>query len=147
MNYYLYTIAARFFFYTPGPQIFSRILGDGSPILDDWVLCRIRQKGNNSKNISEVDENPKNKLMDGQFATITQELPSAYMTTNINYDIMSRFRDFQLMASILVSQDLPTMVETCSPELLQVDNNGQVYDDGDVTFGGFDEAPNHGWIM
>ncbi|KAI3716537.1 hypothetical protein L1987_67479 [Smallanthus sonchifolius] len=114
--------------------------------LDDWVLCRVRQKGNNSKKIS-VDENDENKFIGGQFPSITHGLPSSYMTTVVNSDIMSRFKDFQLMASILVGHDLPTMLETCSPKQVQGDNSCQVYENrGDVTFGCCDEA-HHGWIM
>lgn len=103
------------------------------------MLCRVRQKGNNSKN-SDVDEN---KLMDDQLPTIAEELPSSYMTATINSDIMSRFKDFQLMAAILVSHDLPPMHETCSPKLLQDDSNDMIYEDG--TFG-FDEA-HQGWVI
>ncbi|KAI3823247.1 hypothetical protein L1987_04680 [Smallanthus sonchifolius] len=114
--------------------------------LDDWVLCRVRQKGNNSKNMS-VDEKEENTLIGGHFPTITHELPSSYMTTMANSDIMSRFKDFQLMASILVGHDLPTMLETCSPKLVQGDNTCQVYENrGEVSFGCFDEA-HHGWII
>ncbi|KAK1435155.1 hypothetical protein QVD17_00915 [Tagetes erecta] len=117
---------------------------NGTMRLDDWVLCRVRQKGNNSKNNSDVNEN---KLMDGQLPTIAQELPSSYMTTatTVNSDIMSRLRDFQLMAAILVSQDLPPMYEACSPKLLQDDSNGMVYEDD--TFGCFDEAHHQGWFV
>ncbi|XP_076884377.1 NAC transcription factor 29-like [Bidens hawaiensis] len=118
---------------------------NGSMRLDDWVLCRIRKKGNNSKNISQVDENPKNKLMDGQFTTISQEFPSSYMTTRGNSDIMSWFKEFQLIGSILAGHDLSSMLETCSPKLLQDDNNCRVYENRDVTFGCFDGA-HQGWI-
>ncbi|KAL8255595.1 hypothetical protein R6Q59_030662 [Mikania micrantha] len=111
--------------------------------LDDWVLCRVRQKGNNSKNMQV--ENPENKLMDEPFSTIACELPSSYMTTKADSDIMFGFKDFPLMAKLLAGHDLPTLLETCSPKLLQSDNNGLVHENGGVTFGYFDEGQ-HGWV-
>ncbi|KAK9072601.1 hypothetical protein SSX86_009036 [Deinandra increscens subsp. villosa] len=114
---------------------------NGSMRLDDWVLCRIRQKGNNSNNTS-IDENPKNKLIDVQIPTLP-ELPSSYMssymTTKASSHITSWFKDFQLTAAILAGHELPMVLEACSPKLLQGDN-GLVHDNGGITFGYFDEA-------
>ncbi|KVH90801.1 hypothetical protein Ccrd_007205 [Cynara cardunculus var. scolymus] len=62
---------------------------NGSMRLDDWVLCRIRQKGNMSKNKSEVEKNPKNKPTDGRLLTTLQELPSSYMVTKADMDLIS----------------------------------------------------------
>ncbi|KAL4591500.1 hypothetical protein LXL04_004468 [Taraxacum kok-saghyz] len=104
---------------------------NGSMRLDDWVLCRVRQKGNKSKNKSESEENPKTHLPN----ITSQELPSSYMITNANMDIIwdHRLKDFQLMGSILAGQDLPYIIETSSPKLLQGtinDSRGMVYENG-----------------
>lgn len=107
---------------------------NGSMRLDDWVLCRITQKGNNSKNKPQVEENPKNKVTQSQFPIIPQELPSSYMITKANMDIISdrRFKEFQLMASILAAQDLPSMMETCSPKLIQDASNSLLFKNGAI---------------
>ncbi|KAI3791427.1 hypothetical protein L2E82_05196 [Cichorium intybus] len=115
---------------------------NGSMRLDDWVLCRVRQKGNKSKNKSDAEENP--KILQLPIITTTaaaatpptQELPSSYMITNTNIDIISdpRFKDFQLMASILSGHDVPHLIQTSSPKLLQStktrDTNSQYYENG-----------------
>ncbi|XP_071731988.1 NAC domain-containing protein 2-like [Rutidosis leptorrhynchoides] len=100
---------------------------NGSMRLDDWVLCRIRQKGNNSNKKQGVEENKKHKFMDVQLPLIEQELPSSYMITKAKLDIISdhRVKEFQLMASILAGHDLPPMNETCSPKLFQEDTNNE----------------------
>ncbi|KAL7595755.1 hypothetical protein Lser_V15G29098 [Lactuca serriola] len=106
---------------------------NGSMRLDDWVLCRVRQKGNKSKNKSKAEENPKNQL-----PITTQELPSPYIVTNANLDIISdnMFKDFQFIsASILAGQDLPYIIETSSPKQLQgtkTDNYGLAFENGQL---------------
>ncbi|GKC69869.1 NAC transcription factor 56-like protein [Tanacetum coccineum] len=104
---------------------------NGSMRLDDWVLCRITQKGNNSKN-KQIEENPKNKVTQSQFPIIPPELPSSYMITKTNMDIISdrRFKEFQLMASILAAQDLPSMMETCSPKQIQDASSSLLFKNG-----------------
>lgn len=94
------------------------------------MLCQIRQKGNKSKNVSQILEKSKNKLSEVHFPTIAQELPSSYMVTQSNMDIISdrRFMESQMMALILAGQDLSPIKETCSPKLFQDDNNGLVYE-------------------
>ncbi|KAK1429130.1 hypothetical protein QVD17_11333 [Tagetes erecta] len=119
----------------------------GSMRLDDWVLCRVRQKGNNSKNITQAEEYAKNKLIYGRIPTIAQELPSPYMITNPNLDIVSnhRFKEIQLMASILAGHCIPPMTNTSSPKQLQGHTeyeNRTIYEEN-VTF---DEAQ-EGWIV
>ncbi|KAK9079082.1 hypothetical protein SSX86_000752 [Deinandra increscens subsp. villosa] len=91
--------------------------------LDNLLLCRIRQKGNSSKNISQVQEYSKNKLISGHIPTLAQELPSPYTITNQNMDILSnrRFKENQLMASILAGQGIPRLTKTSCPKLLQGD--------------------------
>ncbi|KAI3706393.1 hypothetical protein L6452_24102 [Arctium lappa] len=109
---------------------------NGSMRLDDWVLCRIRQKGNMSKNKSEVAGNLKNKPTGSHLLTTLQELPSSYMITKVDMDLVSdrRLKDFQLMASILAGQALPPMIESFSDGLFQGtktnNNNGLVYENG-----------------
>ncbi|CAI9776442.1 unnamed protein product [Fraxinus pennsylvanica] len=48
----------------------------GSMRLDDWVLCRIRQKGNKSKNEWEVQQNPSELL---EYLPRFEEFPSVYI--------------------------------------------------------------------
>lgn len=97
------------------------------------MLCRVRQKGNKSKNKSKAEENPKNQL-----PITTQELPSPYIVTNANLDIISdsMFKDFQFIsASILAGQDLPYIIETSSPKQLQgtkTDNYGLAFENGQL---------------
>ncbi|XP_071700080.1 NAC transcription factor 32-like [Rutidosis leptorrhynchoides] len=99
---------------------------NGSMRLDDWVLCRVRRKGNNSKKKQGVAEDLKNKFMDVQFPSIEQELPSSHIIKKANLDIFPeyRFKEIQVMASILSGHDLPPMKELCSPKLFQGDSNG-----------------------
>ncbi|KAF5773541.1 putative transcription factor NAM family [Helianthus annuus] len=115
--------------------------------LDDWVLCRIRQKGNNSKNISQVQEYSNNKSTHGQTPTMAQELHSPYMITNPRFDIVSnrRFNEIQLMASILVGQGIPSLTKTCSPKLLQRDNTSFEYENGAIYKENF--TFEQGWIV
>ncbi|KAI3822856.1 hypothetical protein L1987_10455 [Smallanthus sonchifolius] len=110
----------------PGPS--SRSFG--SMRLDDWVLCRIRQKGNKSNNISQVQEYSENKLICGHIPTIAQELPSPNTITNTIMDIVSnrRFKEIQLMASILAGQGIPPLTTPGSPKLLQGDNTVLEYE-------------------
>ncbi|KAI3688193.1 hypothetical protein L1987_81903 [Smallanthus sonchifolius] len=122
----------------------------GSMRLDDWVLCRIRQKGNKPNNISQVQEYSENKLICGHIPTIAQELPSPNTITNTIMDIVSnrRLKEIQLMASILAGQCIPRLTTTGSPKLLQGDKtvleyeNGAIYKEN-VTF---DEAQ-EGWTI
>ncbi|KAD4384260.1 hypothetical protein E3N88_24428 [Mikania micrantha] len=118
--------------------------------LDDWVLCRICQKDNNSKKISRVQHYPKNNLMYGHIPTIAKELPSPHMFTTPNLDIGSnrRFKEIQLMASILAGQGIPPLSKTGSPKLLQGDNSGLEYENQAVykEIITFDEAY-QGWII
>ncbi|CAI9770826.1 unnamed protein product [Fraxinus pennsylvanica] len=58
------------------PDTTSRPLrSKGSMRLDDWVLCRVRQKGNKSKNAWEVQHNS-GELM--EYLPRFEELPSVY---------------------------------------------------------------------
>lgn len=111
------------------------------------MLCRVRQKGNNSKNISHIQEYAKNKLMYGHIPTIAQELPSPHMITSQNLDIVSnrRFKEIQLMASILAGYGIPPVTDTSSPKLLQghTDYENRTTYKENVTF---DEAQ-EGWIV
>ncbi|GKC27258.1 NAC transcription factor 56-like protein [Tanacetum coccineum] len=64
---------------------------NGSMRLDDWVLCRITQKGNNSKNKPQVEENPKNKdasnsLLFKNGAINDENNPFIFNENNIRYE-------------------------------------------------------------
>ncbi|AES67449.1 putative transcription factor NAM family [Medicago truncatula] len=77
----------------------------GSMRLDDWVLCRVRNKGYSLKNLSENQENPSEP-------TIPLNLPRGEeRPTNVNLrsDIITdyQFKDYQIIASILVGGVIP----------------------------------------
>ncbi|CDP07135.1 unnamed protein product [Coffea canephora] len=78
----------------------------GSMRLDDWVLCRIRQKGTMSKNSWEVPQSPNTVMED---TPNLKELPPAYPANNAS-DICSTYflsKDCHLLAKLLATQDLP----------------------------------------
>ncbi|KAK1357388.1 NAC domain-containing protein [Heracleum sosnowskyi] len=84
----------------------------GSMRLDDWVLCRIRQKGNNSKNSWTVEDDynssPPTKFVRTNYMPKIEELPSVYPETNNTPYDNYLLQDCQiLMATMLSSQDLP----------------------------------------
>ncbi|KAA8544023.1 hypothetical protein F0562_021801 [Nyssa sinensis] len=91
--------------------------------LDDWVLCRVRQKGNMSNNMWEVQDSPSKELM--EYLPNIEELPSAH--TQPNKDIITDY---------LLYQALP-ITETISSASFQYGNNisncGSVYEAGSHT--------------
>lgn len=99
--------------------------------LDDWVLCRVRQKGNVSRNTFEVEESAKKELV--RYLTNAEEVHPTH--TNYNTDMITEClnKDCRLLASILAEQALPP-IETISRVNFQGINKGNsftlVYDDG-----------------
>ncbi|XP_061376674.1 NAC transcription factor 29-like [Gastrolobium bilobum] len=77
----------------------------GSMRLDDWVLCRVRHKGYSSKNLCENQENhcepnlPANIPRSEEYPTYINLRPD--MVTDYQY------RDYQIIASILVGGPIP----------------------------------------
>ncbi|XP_022875072.1 NAC transcription factor 29-like [Olea europaea var. sylvestris] len=75
----------------------------GSMRLDDWVLCRVRQKGNKSKNAWEVQQNSGELL---EYLPRIEEHPSVYID-----DGREMFADYflsngcHLLASLLTGHD------------------------------------------
>ncbi|XP_027173676.1 NAC domain-containing protein 2-like [Coffea eugenioides] len=106
----------------------------GSMRLDDWVLCRIRQKGNMSKNSWEVPHSPIKVTED---TPNLKELHSAYAAKNA-LDICSSYflsKDCHLLAKLLATQDLPrietnTRATSCSSNISQ--NCKTVYEHGTI---------------
>lgn len=97
--------------------------------LDDWVLCRIRQKGNMSKNAKEIEKNPSNVP---DYLPMINEIPS--VCTDVGPDkILDYFSssDYHRVASLLVGNELTTEFNPKIP--LQSNNNAK---------GNTDEAPN-----
>ncbi|KAL3530589.1 hypothetical protein ACH5RR_009911 [Cinchona calisaya] len=104
--------------------------------LDDWVLCRIRQKGNMSKNSWEVPHSP-TKVM-GDIPNVKEVLPSVY-TTNTTSDICSSYflsKDCHLLAKLLATQDFPSMetdsTRATSPSSNFGKNANTVYEHGSI---------------
>lgn len=97
--------------------------------LDDWVLCRVRQKGNVSKNINEVqdDQNkddiwylPKMEEARGTYTNYSNEL----ITDCFN-------KDRRFLASILAGQTLPPIdTISCLSNQRSDKDNSVVYEDG-----------------
>ncbi|EEF36048.1 NAC transcription factor 29 [Ricinus communis] len=77
----------------------------GSMRLDDWVLCRVRQKGSMSKNSSEVQDSHNKDLF--WYLPKMEEACRTY--TNYNTDMITEClnKDCRLLASILAGQTLP----------------------------------------
>ncbi|CAK9174397.1 unnamed protein product [Ilex paraguariensis] len=110
--------------------------------LDDWVLCRVRQKGNMSKNAWEVQYNttPSKQVGIGYLHQI-EELPSAYTDTTTTPDInLTDFnfpKDCTLLASLLAGQNvhpIQTVSATANSHnsFINATNNsgGSVYGNG-----------------
>ncbi|MED6184318.1 hypothetical protein PIB30_046338 [Stylosanthes scabra] len=103
----------------------------GSMRLDDWVLCRVRHKGYSSKNSCENQDNPCEPNM-------LPNLPrgdEGYPTTNMNFQVDMitdyQYKDYQILASILVGGHVPTTESL--PSLNLKGGNGpktSVHEDG-----------------
>ncbi|KAJ7980974.1 NAC domain-containing protein [Quillaja saponaria] len=79
----------------------------GSMRLDDWVLCRVRQKGYASKKpCDDQDSHPSREL-----ATYPPNIERHHRNTNYHVDMINDYlyKDYQLIASILAGQPLPTI--------------------------------------
>nr|QSD99853.1 NAC family transcription factor [Melilotus albus] len=73
----------------------------GSMRLDDWVLCRVRNKGYSLKNLSENQENPS----EPNIPLNLQRGEEQHQTnTNFRADMITdyQYKDYQIIASILV---------------------------------------------
>ncbi|KAK9279857.1 hypothetical protein L1049_013539 [Liquidambar formosana] len=93
----------------------------GSMRLDDWVLCRVRQKGNMSKNTCEGQDSPSTELV-SHLPTI--ESQPTYTNHNTGMFTDPLFKDcHQVIASILMYQDLPP-IKTVSSVSFQGSNEG-----------------------
>ncbi|PSR89980.1 NAC transcription factor [Actinidia chinensis var. chinensis] len=96
----------------------------GSMRLDDWVLCRVRQKGNMSKNTWEVRDSPcKNTI--GYFPKM-EELPSTQAYSNTNTMTDFGYEGRQILASLLAGQLIPP-IYNISSEIFQ-DKGSSLYD-------------------
>lgn len=79
--------------------------------LDDWVLCRIRQKGNKSKNEQEVQQNPSELL---EYLPRIENLPSVYIDDG--RDMIADYflsNGCHLIASLFNEHDQPNMEDWC----------------------------------
>ncbi|XP_028069678.1 NAC domain-containing protein 10-like [Camellia sinensis] len=103
----------------------------GSMRLDDWVLCRVRLKGNMSKNTWEARDSPEKELTG--YLPKVEELPSAHAYPNTNIIADYGHRGCQVLASILARQPLPN-IESISSGIFQTsddgNNGGSLYEIG-----------------
>ncbi|XVF04917.1 hypothetical protein REPUB_Repub05bG0126100 [Reevesia pubescens] len=103
----------------------------GSMRLDDWVLCRVRKKGNKSKNTIEVEDICSTELM--RCTPTIEELQPTFThgRTDIITDCLNQ--DCQVLALILAGQAL-SPIETNSTATFQGSNNNNcfisVYEEG-----------------
>ncbi|KAK6936031.1 NAC domain [Dillenia turbinata] len=92
----------------------------GSMRLDDWVLCRVRRKGNISNNKSKVHDCPSGEpigiLPKIQEQCLTYEAPK-FITEIWN-------KDCQTLARLLAGQALPPLVENIPSLSSQGSDNG-----------------------
>ncbi|CAL5365309.1 unnamed protein product [Camellia sinensis] len=99
--------------------------------LDDWVLCRVRLKGNMSKNTWEARDSPEKELTG--YLPKAEELPSAHAYPNTNIIADYGHRGCQVLASILARQPLPK-IESISSGIFQTsddgNNSGSLYEIG-----------------
>ncbi|KAA8550419.1 hypothetical protein F0562_002103 [Nyssa sinensis] len=98
----------------------------GSMRLDDWVLCRVRQKGNMSKNTWEAQDSPSKELVG--YLPKFEELPSTHTKPNANIitdNIL--YKDYRLLAYMLAGYSLPA-IETISSANFQRGNVGNSFD-------------------
>ncbi|KAI3450539.1 hypothetical protein Pfo_007204 [Paulownia fortunei] len=85
------------------PDTSRPLRSKGSMRLDDWVLCRIRQKGNMSKNAQEDDQNSCEFL---EYLPEIKELPS--VCTEDSRDMLADYllsTEYHLIASLLIGHD------------------------------------------
>ncbi|KAK6141944.1 hypothetical protein DH2020_024317 [Rehmannia glutinosa] len=85
------------------PDTSSPLRSKGSMRLDDWVLCRIRQKGNKSKN-AEEDDQSSSELLD--YLPKINALPSVFIEDS--RDMLADYllsSEHHLLASLLVGHD------------------------------------------
>lgn len=85
--------------------------------LDDWVLCRIRQKGNMSKNNAwDINPNsPNSKLIGGSADQHNSSSVNNYYTNNNSETICPNYflsQDCHLLASLLHTQAFPPTIST-----------------------------------
>ncbi|OMP09489.1 No apical meristem (NAM) protein [Corchorus olitorius] len=92
----------------------------GSMRLDDWVLCRVRKKGNISKNTLEVQDGCSTELM--RYSPTIEEVQPTFMyrRTDMISDCLNQ--DCQVLALVLAGQDLSPM-ETNSTATFQGSKN------------------------
>ncbi|KAK4408933.1 NAC transcription factor 56 [Sesamum angolense] len=85
------------------PDATRTLSSKGSMRLDDWVLCRLKQKGNTSKNAYEDDHNSDEFL---EYLPRIEELPSVY--TENSADMLENnmiSSEYHLIDSSLVGHD------------------------------------------
>ncbi|XP_020552291.1 NAC domain-containing protein 18-like isoform X2 [Sesamum indicum] len=85
------------------PDATRTLSSKGSMRLDDWVLCRLKQKGNTSKNAHEDDQNSDEFL---EYLPKIEELPSVY--TENSADMLENnmiSSEYHLIDSSLVGHD------------------------------------------
>ncbi|MED6218524.1 hypothetical protein PIB30_116616 [Stylosanthes scabra] len=101
--------------------------------LDDWVLCRVRHKGYSSKNSCENQDNPCEPNM-------LPNLPrgdEGYPTTDMNFqaDVITdyQYKDYQILASILVGGHVPTTERGGNGPITSVHEDGLHKEDSYMT--------------
>ncbi|KAL6341277.1 hypothetical protein AAG906_032395 [Vitis piasezkii] len=102
----------------------------GSMRLDDWVLCRVRHKGNMPKNTCEGQDSPSTELI-SYLPKIEEQQPMH--TKHNDMDTGYLYNHCQLIASLLAGHPLPH-IETISNVTFKGSNNsnsyGSVHEDG-----------------
>ncbi|KAM7527912.1 hypothetical protein LguiB_031322 [Lonicera macranthoides] len=98
----------------------------GSMRLDDWVLCRIRQKGNMSKNTSEAQGSGPSKPVACQ--PEYEELLSAQANPIANTAIIqdTLFKECHIVASILAGHNLPPIEAISSTTTFSSTDNSKI---------------------
>ncbi|KAL1345424.1 hypothetical protein HN51_019172 [Arachis hypogaea] len=105
----------------------------GSMRLDDWVLCRVRHKGYSSKNSCENQDNPCEPNMLSNLPRCDEGYPATNMNFHADMITDYQYKDYQILASILVGGHVPTTESMSSLNLKDGKGNDpitSVHEDG-----------------
>ncbi|KAJ4829208.1 hypothetical protein Tsubulata_024516, partial [Turnera subulata] len=104
----------------------------GSMRLDEWVLCRVRQKGSILRNITdETPDRPSKEFV--KYSSNIEELDPANRSCNYEMIADCLKKDCQLLASILAGQALPPLAASPSASLQNSNKDNSFlpfYEDG-----------------
>ncbi|CAM8889686.1 unnamed protein product [Rhodiola kirilowii] len=93
--------------------------------LDDWVLCRVRQKANNTKNLHRVPDPPKPETM-RHLMQVEDSIPAG---NEMFKDHM--YKHCPVLTSLLTGQPLPPIdINQCASAQEMYNSCSSVYEDG-----------------